>query len=348
MPPGSIMPTSVTYTGQPSAKTGQVARLVSEMMQRREYTSFWMITSISERLGLGRLAKGLRDIRFRGGSTEAIVTTVAGGSGAERLQEAIKLIDRPYAIVDPQPHLTGTFFYVAQGRSSATVVFGPSGFAAESEPDVHESALLMELDMGDAPDRSLLEGLRAQFDALLELPDYCRPLTADLVPDLVAAADKPLEAPTLRRATGESSGIPGFFKRLSDNDASDHDSPGQIIIPQKFISFFDELNIKRDRSPGGGPRQRHREFELTFLDGDERIEVDSARVVLYVPAADHPRKNPEMRFTFRSRGILSRLDGGDYLTFTRNDRGRIVVERHDPDWVAPGEEPGKRYGVLDD
>ncbi len=333
------------FIGQPSSSQGDVAAKLAAAMRRKGRDSTWMVTTVSDRATLHRLAPGTRELRRRGGNIEAIITIVAGGANAKGLLEAMKIIDTPYAIVATSARTTGAYFYVTQGPESATVVLGPPGFSDKAGKDVHESAVVLELDLTDKKDAAFLAELRAHFDGLLAEPDLCRPLTEDLIPDLVATADEPVQRKPTRRATGESTGISGFYKRLSRNDVSLTDSPGQIIIPRGFLSFFDELNMKRDRSAGGGPRQRHREFTLTFLDGDFEAEVDTARVVLYVPAANHSRRNPEMRFTFRDRDILERLSEGDVLVF-RREKGKVVVERCDPDWAPPNAEPGTRFGVL--
>ena len=305
-----------------------------------------MITSISEGTGLHRLGPGARNLRKRGGTVEGIVTIVAGSANGGGLLQAIEVLSKGYAIAKPGSHATGAYFYVAEGKESALVIIGPPSLAEKPEPDLHESAVLLELDLNDKASASLLKGLRAQFDALLAEKELCRPLTDDYVPDLVAAADAAVDSPPPRRATGELTGISGFYKRLSRNDVSLTDSPGQMIIPRQFLSFFDELNIKRDRSAGGGPRQRHREFSLTYIDGDEEIEVDTARVVLYVPGAEHARRNPEMRFTFRDRDILEALNEADVLEFRRGRGGKISVTRHGPDWAAPDGSTDVRYGEL--
>lgn len=341
------MPSVHKFIGQPSSPKGDVAAKIAAAMKRKGRERAWMVTCVSEQSDLKRIAPGTRELRRRGGKTEGIVTVVAGSARAKGLIYATKVIDEPYAIVSTTAWVTGSFFYVAEGPDSATVFFGPAGLGEAATRDVHESTVQVELDLSDKADAEFLRDLRAHFDGLLAEPDLCRPLTDDLIPDLVAVADAPVQRKPSRRATGEPTGISGFFKRLSKNDVSLTDSPGQIIIPRAFLSFFDELNIKRDRSAGGGPRQRHREFTLTYVDGDYQVEVDTARVVLYVPAAAHSRRNPEMRFTFRDRDVLERLSEGDMLEF-RRERGEVVVERHDAGWVPDGVEPGTRFGIIDD
>ena len=140
---------------------------------------------------------------------------------------------------------------------------------------------------------------------------------------------------------------PGFFKQLSNNDVSLVGSPGQIIIPIGFLSFFGQLNVSKDESATGGPRQLDADLTVTFTDGTYSKVVPTARVILYEPAATHKRPNSEVRFTFRDReGVSSRLSAGDVLAFGRDPTGRIVVERHSPGWRPPGWAGSGRFGLV--
>jgi HKD family nuclease len=153
------------------------------------------------------------------------------------------------------------------------------------------------------------------------------------------------EAPAVGVAGGEGIGGAGdgFFKALSHNDVSEKDSPGQIIIPIKFLSFFGTLEVQKDESEDDGPRQSHREFSLRFIDGEEELEIETGRVILYEPAKAHKRPNPEVRFTLRNRKLQRRLSKDDVLAFGRDAQG-IVVERHPAGWRPPGVEQKTRYG----
>lgn len=148
--------------------------------------------------------------------------------------------------------------------------------------------------------------------------------------------------PSSDAAAASSASEEEFFKALSKNDVSLRDSPGQIIIPIGFLSFFGSLEVQMDKTAAGGPRQSHREFSATYRDGDDAVEVDSCRVILYEPAAAHKRPNSEVRFTFRNRAILEDLAVDQVLSFAKRD-GHVTVERHPIGWRPPGVAEGVRY-----
>jgi hypothetical protein len=132
---------------------------------------------------------------------------------------------------------------------------------------------------------------------------------------------------------------PGFFKRLSKFDASPSSAPGQIIIPIRFRPFFPDLAVEKDETANGGVRQSASEFPVTFIQ-EQWAHPANARVILYEPASDHPRPNPELRFTFRSIAIRDSLKPGDVLIFRATSSG-VVVE-----WAPPGSKGGAQFGVL--
>lgn len=135
--------------------------------------------------------------------------------------------------------------------------------------------------------------------------------------------------PTTDSAPVASSSLSsGFYKRLANNDVSTSSAPGQMIIPIKFLDFFPSLIVEKDGTALGGPRQSARIIPLTFKDAGWERQCE-ARVILYEPALNHPRRNSEVRFTFRDREILARLSAGDYLVF-ENTGTVIVVSRQSP------------------
>lgn len=143
-------------------------------------------------------------------------------------------------------------------------------------------------------------------------------------------------------ASGEPAAVdigPGFFKRLSKFDTSPSSAPGQIIIPIRFRPFFPALTVEKDETASGGVRQSAAEFPVTFIQ-EKWAHPANARVILYEPAADHPRPNPELRFTFRSIAIRDSLQPGDVLVFRTTSSG-VVVE-----WEPPGSQGGAQFGVL--
>lgn len=127
-----------------------------------------------------------------------------------------------------------------------------------------------------------------------------------------------------------ASGVTGFWKTLSNFDASLTSAPGQMIIPRRFLDFFPPMSVEEDKTASGGSRQSAVRFGVVFRDGETELAVPDARAILYEPAANHPRPNVELRFTFRSREVLEHLHAGDVLVFRRDPGGGIIVERREP------------------
>ena len=82
-------------------------------------------------------------------------------------------------------------------------------------------------------------------------------------------------------------------------------------------------------------------FSLTYTDGAGSVAVSAARVIHYIPAADHARPNEEIRFTFHDGAVQRLLRQNDILEFTRNSSGDIHVNR-----VAPGSRGSRRYDWI--
>lgn len=336
----------IEFIGKPYTSGKDVVEKLNAAIEKRGTRHVWMITQIAEGTSLQRLTTGLEALRSREGMSEAIITIAAASPNGAGLVHATKVIDRRLAIPDLEAHRTGTYFYVAEANQAASVLIGPPGLPESPDDDIHIGGYWIDLDLGDEADSAFLDRLREYYDAIADTPDLCRLMGDDYVPELVAASVQPLKELPPLRASGERTGVNGFFKRLSRNDASLTDSPGQMIIPRRFLSFFPEMEESMDNSATGGSRQRSCTFPLTYLNGEKEIEVPGARAMLYVPAQGHKRRNPELRFTFRNREILEEVDEGDILVFTRLN-GRIVVERKDPDWVPPGAKPTDKFGQIE-
>lgn len=109
-----------------------------------------------------------------------------------------------------------------------------------------------------------------------------------------------------------------FWKVLSNNDVSTTSSPGQMIIPISFESFFTFRNPIETQS-GGQQSEFIFDAEVCIVNESNAYDninfVFGARAVLYTPAPNHPRQNTEIRFTFRNRQIFNQLEASDILLF---------------------------------
>jgi hypothetical protein len=132
----------------------------------------------------------------------------------------------------------------------------------------------------------------------------------------------------------------GFWKRLSNWDASGSSAPGQIQIPIQFLDFFPTLSDEVALTAGLGQGQSAAYFDVDFKDGPFTKHVEQARVILYEPAPHQARPNAEIRFTFHDREVFERLAPLDVLVFTEHE-GHYAVERRDPGSMGAG-----RWGWL--
>ncbi len=132
---------------------------------------------------------------------------------------------------------------------------------------------------------------------------------------------------------------PGFWKLLSANDVSLSSSPGQMIVPIRFLPFFGEL-VEQPTTVSGA-KQYERLFPVSYSDGNT-VKTLKARVIHYVPGKDHARSNAEVRFTLHNRDILKTLEKGDVLVFTRGSDDVVGVRRQ----ATPPVGAAGRWGWL--
>ncbi|MDD5163762.1 MAG: phospholipase D family protein [Candidatus ainarchaeum sp.] len=147
--------------------------------------------------------------------------------------------------------------------------------------------------------------------------------------------------------TGISSINRGFWKKLSKNDVSQTSSPGQIVIPIQFLTYFppfsDWVTTESDA------RQADVFFNIIMLDSaGEKNRLNNVRAIHYLPAPTHARKNQELRFTFLNRTMLNSLSSGDILEFKLTDNPDVwfivrVISKSSTEYSSFGD---KRYSSL--
>ncbi len=137
----------------------------------------------------------------------------------------------------------------------------------------------------------------------------------------------PVSADPPARDFGGSFGRRGFYKRLSDHDASLTQSPGQIIIPKQFEEYFPPLTLQWDQLSKGGSRQSEAKFPAVFRDGSFEKQLAEVRVIRYEPKPTHKRTNTELRFTFHDREVFRHFKSGDFIRFSATDDGECLIER---------------------
>jgi HKD family nuclease len=116
----------------------------------------------------------------------------------------------------------------------------------------------------------------------------------------------------------------GFWKRLTPSDVSLTSSPGQMIIPRQYLSFFPPLGTLKNTTSGG--KQGDVFFDVEYHEsGNQPRIVENARAIWYEPAPSHKRQNVDLRFTFRNREVLESLSAGDVLEFVPASGGDVSM-----------------------
>ncbi len=137
-----------------------------------------------------------------------------------------------------------------------------------------------------------------------------------------------------------------FYKRLSGNDVDKKSSPGQIIIPIAFKGFFGPLS--EPQATRVGAMQSERYFSLLYENTGDVVE--NARVIFYEPAPGHKRKNSEVRFALRNRGIFDTFSKDDVLVFTQapqSEQGQYLCSMKRVSVDSPEiEEYAGRFGWI--
>lgn len=149
--------------------------------------------------------------------------------------------------------------------------------------------------------------------------------TAPTVPAAATEATSSQPAAVSSTSFGRS-GHRGFYKRLSEHDASRDQAPGQIVIPKRFEPFFPPLTLQWDQIASGGSRQSEVKFPARFKDGSYTKDLAEVRVIRYEPKPSHKRKNIELRFTFHDHEVVRRFRAGDVIEFGFDD-GRCHITR---------------------
>jgi len=172
------------FVGQPAQ--GQLSLLdFVEHVLTTDANYLVIVVAWAKRSGLGRVADQLTAFRASGGRVEMIVGVSEGGATQEGLTLARELSDEAYVFHDPRR----TFHpkvYLATGANQHTLFVGSSNLTAGGLGWNYEGSLWLD-STGD------IEGPFAQakdwIASLRSEPTVCRPLTEQLVKDMMSSRD---------------------------------------------------------------------------------------------------------------------------------------------------------------
>lgn len=174
----------VRFVGQPVQGQPSLLDFIEHVLAT-DADHLIIIVAWAKRSGLGRVADQLTAFRARGGHVEMIVGVSEGGATQEGLTLARELSDKAYVFHDPRR----TFHpkvYLATGTDQHSLFVGSSNLTAGGLGWNYESSLWLD-STGD------IEGPFAEASdwiaTLRSEPTVCRPLTEQLVKDMMASRD---------------------------------------------------------------------------------------------------------------------------------------------------------------
>lgn len=173
------------FVGQPAQGQPSLLDFVEHVLAT-DADHLSIVVAWAKRSGLGRVSDQLEAFRARGGHVEMIVGVSEGGATQEGLALARDLSDEAYVFHDPRR----TFHpkvYLATGAQQHSLFVGSSNLTAGGLGWNYEGSLWLdaigdELDGPFAEARDWIASLRAE-------PTVCRPLTEELIEDMMSSRD---------------------------------------------------------------------------------------------------------------------------------------------------------------
>jgi hypothetical protein len=173
------------FIGQPFDDAEQLGTVIVDALRDEAHDRAWVATAWAKQSGLSRLAADIEAFRARGGHIEAVVGVDEGGATVEGLRLAASLFDAAYVFHDPGARTFHPKIYAVQGDASAVAIVGSGNVTRGGLYTNYEGAVVADLDLADPAARAYLDSVRAYYDRLVALNDVCKPLTEQLIEQLV-------------------------------------------------------------------------------------------------------------------------------------------------------------------
>lgn len=365
-----------------------LGNILIEKLTNREITfdNLYIIVAFAKKSGVSKIQQALTIFRRNGGKIKVVVGIDSKGTTIEGLELLYNLCDEVYVFHDNNPlqNFHPKIYILEKEGEYAEIYIGSSNLTRGGLFSNYEGNIGIILDLGKNDEKEIFDEFIQLFNYYSNINDEhnrCKQVNNELITQLedLGYLDSEIIQQSIRTTPRieseeqlrleefthifgsasfeieeiETAIIPviddGFWKKLSNNDVSLTSSPGQIIIPKRFLAFLPPFINWRDMPSGG--RQADIFFDVKYIDknGVEQI-VKDARAIYYIPAPHHPRPNQEIRFTFRNKEILRNLTAGDILEFRRTSNSTIwfvitQLNEEDPRYRRYSS-TGKKCGII--
>lgn len=356
---------------------GELGAELEDNLASSEFDILYIMAAYARRSGVSRLKPYLERFSDGGGEIQIVVGIDQNNTSKQALEGLLPVCDELYTYHSES--LTQTFHpkvYALENIGEQSIVYvGSNNLTAGGLFTNYELCARQEYQLSDEDDNEEFQDFISIFESYSDPEsEMCRILDSEEIDNLMEGGylkdeessmsglsdraskveERPslfgsehFEPPEVEVVSPEIEGVAkpqitaeGFWKKLSQNDVSTTSSPGQIIIPKKFLGYFPPLTDWEITSSGA--RQADAYFNVLFgVEDDDPIRINNVRVIHYVPAPDHPRPNDEVRFTFRDRDVLRRLDEDDLLVFRQTEDPQVWFSI---EVLSPGSREYEEYG----
>lgn len=173
------------FVAQGAGLEGNLHRFLLDVAENEDLTSLSIVVAWARDSGLSRISELVEQVNRRG-TTRLILGIDEGGGTIEGLRSAADMFGEVFVYHYPS---SGTFHpkvYLAEGSDLATAFVGSNNMTAGGLYRNCEAGVVGELDLSDPHDVQFVEGIRTFLGRLLDDSDVCRPLSNELLEQLIS------------------------------------------------------------------------------------------------------------------------------------------------------------------
>lgn len=336
---------------------------------RTGYNRLYFLVAYAKWSGVGRLKPFFSKFREAGGDIRGVVGVDQKNTSVQALEGLVDNCNELFVFHHEgfsRTYHPKLYLFEAPTRN-AWASIGSSNLTAGGLYENYEINAAYAMDLAMSQDNTRLDQLLSIFNTYADPSDgRCKKVTREFIQEMYDAGyivDEEQARQTLvrekraqlgsrrklfatgpppksrvrmlpRRSASRTTTAPvpgtngGFWKKLSRNDVSLTSSPGQIVVPIGFKDSFPPMDEPMVMDSGAEQSETSLNVVLERANG-ERLRIDNARAIYYVPAPHHARRNSELRFTFLDRAVLEMLEEDDVLLFERVSEPSVhFVIRH--------------------
>jgi HKD family nuclease len=176
----------VRFVGQPFADNSNLFETLRDAAASGEVEQLSVLVAWAKRSGLRRLTSLFDRLRADGARSRLIVGIDERGATEEGLRLALELFDDVHVLNDPSGRTFHPKVYLFKGDDRASLFVGSNNATAGGVFFNYEAGLAVDLDLSRAEDTELLQEVEAYIDRLYADAAICRPLTPEVLEELLS------------------------------------------------------------------------------------------------------------------------------------------------------------------